>query len=103
MPSDTDKVDAVPVSTFVWEVVAKVGSIDADGFTVGEASYVFPNNFLVAEARPAVLSALLEELISSSALGCNKERLAGNRVVVSDLSTGLHRINPGAGSYKRIS
>ena len=38
----------------IWKVVAKVGPVDTDGFSVVEDSHVFGEHFSVAEARPSV-------------------------------------------------
>ena len=42
----------VPISGAIWKVVAKVGSVDTDSFSVGEDSHIFCDHFSVTKARP---------------------------------------------------
>merc|ERR1712086_107971 len=87
--SDTNKVDAISIAVLVWQVVAEMGAGGADSLTICQASYVFPDDFLVSEGWPAVCRTLLDKLVHSSSLGGNEQGLAGDAVVVCHLSTSI--------------
>ena len=66
--------------------MAKVSTINADCFAVGEAAHILPDNLLVTETRPSMFARFCNEFINSSITWGNKQGLASHRVIVSGLS-----------------
>eukprot|EP00968_Pinguiococcus_pyrenoidosus_P007694 scaffold526_cov230-Pinguiococcus_pyrenoidosus.AAC.1 len=73
-----------PVALAVRQIVAQVGPGQADTLAVLEAAGVVPDDFLVAEARPAVCVAFPQKVIQASSHRRLKERLPADRVVERD-------------------
>ena len=63
-----------------------MGTINTDTFAIRQATYALPDDFLVTEARPSMLSRLGDELLGRATTWRDKERLASDRVVICDLS-----------------
>ena len=59
-----------------------MSAINTDGLPILEAPHVFPDDLVVSETRPAVATALCQEVIETSAHWGPEEGLPGHRVVV---------------------
>ena len=59
---------------------------DAYTFTIFQTSDIFPIDFVVTKARPAVLSRLATELIVRASNGSGKEQFASDRIVKLNFS-----------------
>lgn len=66
--------------------MAQVRAIDAHRLAILQAAHIVPNYLLVAEARPPVVPALVEELLNRPASRRNEKWLARHTVVVSNLA-----------------
>mmetsp|Transcript_52433 Transcript_52433/g.126933 ORF Transcript_52433/g.126933 Transcript_52433/m.126933 type:complete len:136 (+) Transcript_52433:2416-2823(+) len=63
LSSNRHKVDAIPISRSIRKVVAQMSSSRRDGFTVVEASYVFPIDFVVSEGRPTMTFRFFDKVL----------------------------------------
>jgi len=83
-----DQVDAIPIPLPIRQIVPQVRTVHAHRLPVAEAPHVVPNDLLVAEARPAVTRALLQEGLHVAAAGRHEQRLSGVGIVEGYLPLG---------------
>lgn len=61
----------------------EVCAVDRHALAVGKAAHVVPHDLLVAEGRPAVVVALVDELLEGAAPGSGSEGEARGRATTS--------------------
>ena len=70
--SNTDEIDAITITSSVWQIVTKMSTIDTNSFASFHTSDIVPVHLLIAKAGPAVSLAFFHELIKGTTLGSSK-------------------------------
>ena len=65
-------------------------SRNANALSVGQASYIFPVNFLISKARPTMWSTLLQKFIHCATLRCFEQEFTSNTIIILSRSRTIH-------------
>ena len=85
--------------------MTKMSTIKTNSLSIGHASNIVPNNFIISERRPSMNLAFFQKLLNSAASGCNEQRFSGYAIIVCCffLSLLLKLLRPRSFIWERVT